>query len=117
MIHRWEFSDGTVATWASDGALAAAGDSELAESLREDLKRAQRRRVSVRIPPPPGVLVDLELTNVWLVDRLFRTEAPRFRVEVVASTYTPRDEDIPPEMLAMVQRSRRWGPVPPGAIP
>ena len=117
MTHTWVFSDGTYATWASGGEIVMQGISRYADCIRGELRAVAEGGSTVRITPPPCGLVDLDLKNVWLVDRLFRTEAPRFRVEVVSSTYTPRDEDIPPEMLALVQRSRRWGPVPPGAIP
>ena len=117
MKHGWKFSDGTNAEWSEDGSVQVGGVSPLADGIRLRLRLANTGRTTVRITPPPGGMVDLDLKNVWLVDRLLRTEAPRFRVQVVSSTYTPRDEDIPPQMLDMVQRSRNWDPLPPGAIP
>ena len=117
MIHRWEFSDGTVVRWTSSGSLLVEGNSKLARGIKWRTEHpCQLGRVLVI--PPPGGLVDVDLLSIWLVDAFLREDAMFYRVDLVSSTYTPKDEDMPPDVYNLVMRARAWPnkPLPPGAV-
>ena len=105
MLHKWEFSDGTVARWTNTGSLLIDGQSELAKALAHRTRLPPHRPGwSVYIHPFSGGSVPLDLSSVWLVNLFFEQEAERCRASVVSSTYTAKDEDAPPnaaELLAM----------------
>ena len=106
MLHRWDFADGTVVRWTDSGSVLVDGDTKLAWWVQWGVNAPSYRRPSIRVVAPPGGLVDVDFTNIWLVDMYLRLEALRLHVDVVSSTYTQRDEDMTPEVAAEVLRAR-----------
>ena len=111
MQQKWEFSDGTTATWVTGDAVRCVAESELAAQLQRRMGYHPRHPCSVRIAPMPGGNVDLDLSNVWLVDAFLRNEAMRLGLQVVSSTYTPKHDDMNAETRRIMERW--WNSPPP----
>ena len=116
MMHKWEFEDGTVARWTNKGTVLVSGESKLANSIRESINFPVNLPCSVFVHHEAGGMVDLDMSSIWLVDRLMRNEADRLFLKIVSSTYTPRDEDMPPDAAEKVYRSRNWPPLEDGEV-
>jgi len=117
MMHKWEFEDGTVVRWTSKGSMLVHGDSDFADHIRGRIERASSwHGTYVAVHFEAGCLVKVDMSSIWLVDRLMRNEAMNRFVKITSSTYTPRDEDMPPEAAEKVYRSRNWPPLPEGAV-
>jgi len=114
--HVWEFSDGTNATWDGSSSVVVAGESVLAGGIRTMLRLVADGPIGISVATQPSADVDLDLSNIWLIDRMLKIQAARFGVGVLSSTYTPRDEDMTPEVARLVMRDRNRGPGVPGRV-
>ena len=112
MKHTWNFSDGTVATWTDAGTLEAAPETKLAENIRYRSSWPPDSPFQVEVIPCDTV--DLDLRSIVLVDLFLRAECGRLGIDLVSSTYEPKDEDMPPHVAEKVLRARQWGPEEPG---
>ena len=108
MKHTWEFSDGTNVQWTSDGTFFLESNTELTKDIQTALEVHEFEPWGVRVHPPPGGTVDLDVSNIWIVDRFLELEAMRLGISVVASTYTRTDEHMPPEVSTLVHEARNW---------
>ena len=116
MTHTWTFSDGTIADWTEDAEMDVRGDAALAESIRAEVRAVAEGGTKIWPATQPSGAVNLDLSNIWMVDFMLKNEAARFRVALVCSTYTRRDEDMTPEVAVLVMRDRNRGPGVPGRV-
>jgi len=116
--HTWEFSDGTTARWEGAGSVVVVGDSSVADGIRTMLRLVAEAPIRIYAARAPGNSVNLDLTSIWLVDRMLKTEAARLGVALVSSTYSPRDEDMNAETARIVLRDRKidMSNDPPGRV-
>jgi hypothetical protein len=99
----WHLADGTVVT--SGGNIT--GDSDVASRMRAVLEDGEAF-VAV-VAQPCAVAVDPN--NDWLLDMFVRDRARRYE-QTVTSDYTPRDEDIPPNVRDLLARRAASKPNP-----
>jgi len=85
------------------------GDSEFAENAKKEVRRSHMDGATVWYGPPPSHGCDLDIANVWLVDRMLRIEAAIRGVDLVSSTYTQLDIDMPLEIQDHVSELRKRG--------
>ena len=117
MLHKWEYSDGTVVRWTSKGSIVVSGETNLANNLREMLEL----RTTVDVFPSFSMEVPFDRSSVWLVDLWLHNivinrwawgpcpfdYSVREPGVLVSSTYTPRDEDIPHHVVEIIAQCER----------